>query len=49
VSTCAELDQAMKIASGGDTAAYIEVITDTYATPLLAQRLQDSQETFYGA
>jgi indolepyruvate decarboxylase len=49
VTTCAELDHAMKIAGSGDTAAYIEVITDTYAAPLLARRLHDSQQTLYGA
>jgi hypothetical protein len=31
VSTCGEFDQALQRASRGDTAAYIEVVTETYA------------------
>jgi hypothetical protein len=35
-TTCGELDRALKIAAGIDTAAYIEVVTDTYAAAKLA-------------
>jgi indolepyruvate decarboxylase len=49
VTTCGEFDQALKIASQGDRAAYIEVVTDKYAAPPLAMKLHESVKTLYGA
>lgn len=48
VATCAELDEAMKVAEDGDTAAYIEVVTNTYAAPPLARKLHDNVASLYG-
>ena len=48
VTTCAELDAAMAVAEKGDSAAYIEVITDAHASPLLPQKLHESIKTLYG-
>jgi indolepyruvate decarboxylase len=47
VTTCGELDHALKQASQGDTAAYIEVVTDTYAAPPMAVSLHDHIKTLY--
>jgi len=47
VTTCGELDAAIQKAESGGTGAYIEVVTDKYATPLPAQRLHDSRDSFY--
>jgi indolepyruvate decarboxylase len=49
VTTCKELDEAMVRARNHDGAAYIEVVTDTYAASPLAQRLHDNIATLYGA
>jgi indolepyruvate decarboxylase len=49
VSTCKELDDAMARARNHDGASYIEIVTDTYATPLLAQRLHDNIASLYSA
>jgi indolepyruvate decarboxylase len=49
VTTCGELDEAMKAAEQGDKAAYIEVVTDTYAAPPMATKLQDSIGSLYSA
>jgi indolepyruvate decarboxylase len=38
VTTCGELDQALKAAEQDGIGAYIEVVTDTYAAPLLRRR-----------
>jgi indolepyruvate decarboxylase len=48
VTTCKELDEAMVRARNHDDAAYIEVVTDTYAASPLAQRLHDNLDTLYG-
>jgi indolepyruvate decarboxylase len=45
VATCGELDQALTRAARGDTAAYIEVVTDTYAAPPMAVTLHDHTTT----
>jgi TPP-dependent 2-oxoacid decarboxylase len=45
VTTCAELDAAMAVAEKGDSAAYIEVITDADAAPLLPLKLHESINT----
>lgn len=47
VTTCGELDQALKTASRGDRGAYIEVVTDKYAAPPLALKLHESVKTLY--
>jgi indolepyruvate decarboxylase len=47
VTTCGEFDQALKTASQGDRAAYIEVVTDKYAASPLAMKLHESVKTLY--
>jgi indolepyruvate decarboxylase len=47
VATCGELDQALQQAAQGDTAAYVEVVTDTYAAPPMAVTLHDNIQTLY--
>jgi indolepyruvate decarboxylase len=47
VTSCAELDAALAVAEKGGSAAYIEVITDADAAPLLPQRLHESIKTLY--
>ena len=42
-----QLDQALTRATRGDTAAYIEVVTDTYAAPPMALTLHDNINTLY--
>jgi indolepyruvate decarboxylase len=49
VTTCGEFDQALKVAGQKNTAAYIEVVTDTYAAPPLAIKLQESAKSLYVA
>ncbi|WP_393072067.1 alpha-keto acid decarboxylase family protein [Streptomyces sp. LN704] len=49
VSTLAELDQAMETAAKGGTGCYIEVMTDTYAAPPLANQLHENIDTLYSA
>ncbi len=47
VTTCGELDDAMKAASAHDSGAYIEVVTDAYAASQLAMKLHDAVKTLY--
>lgn len=47
VSTLAELDEALEVASAGDRACYIEVVTGTYESPPLPKLLHDSVKTLY--
>ena len=47
VATCGELDQALEAAGQGDTAAYIEVVTDAYAAAPLSMRLHENLDTLY--
>jgi indolepyruvate decarboxylase len=47
VTTCGEFDQALKTASQGDRAAYIEIVTDKYAASPLAMKLHESVKTLY--
>jgi indolepyruvate decarboxylase len=47
VTTCGEFDQALKAAGRGDTAAYIEVVTDPYAASPLSMKLHESVKTLY--
>jgi indolepyruvate decarboxylase len=49
VTTCGELDAAIKQAEAGGTGAYIEVVADRYAASPLAQKLHDSIGTLYSA
>jgi indolepyruvate decarboxylase len=49
LTTCGELDEAMKAAEQGDTAAYIEVVTGTYAAPPLVMSLRESIGSLYSA
>jgi indolepyruvate decarboxylase len=46
VTTCGELDQALKAAEQGN-GAYIEVVTDKYAASPMAVKLHENVETFY--
>lgn len=48
VTTCGELDEAMTTASRHDGGVYLEVVTDRYAAPPLAQKLHDNVTTLYG-
>jgi indolepyruvate decarboxylase len=47
VTTCGELDQALKAAEGKTNGAYIEVVTDKYAASPLSEKLHESVETLY--
>jgi hypothetical protein len=47
VTTCGELDEAMLAASAHGAGAYIEVVTDTYASSQLALKLHDAVQTLY--
>ncbi|MCU1257133.1 MAG: thiamine pyrophosphate protein binding domain protein, partial [Bryobacterales bacterium] len=47
VTTCGELDEAIRAAEQGKTGAYIEVVTETYAASPLSQKLHESLETLY--
>jgi indolepyruvate decarboxylase len=47
VTTCGELDGAIKRAETCGTGAYIEVVADKYAASPLAQRLHEPIETLY--
>jgi hypothetical protein len=49
VTTCGELDAAIKRAETGGTGAYIEVVADRYAASPLAQKLHYSIGTLYAA
>jgi indolepyruvate decarboxylase len=47
VSTCVELDDALKTAEQADGAAYIEVVTAPYEAPPLYKKLHENVESFY--
>ena len=47
VTTCGELDNVLKAAEQANSGAYIEVVTDTYVVPPLAQKLHESVATLY--
>jgi indolepyruvate decarboxylase len=47
VTTCADLDHALAVASLANNGAYIEVVTDAYAASPLALKLHDSLRTLY--
>jgi indolepyruvate decarboxylase len=47
VTTCGELDHALKAASQGDRGAYIEVVTDKYAASPLSEKLHENKKILY--
>jgi len=47
VTNCGELDVAMAKAQSGDTGAYIEVVTDKYVAPPLAERMHSATKSLY--
>jgi len=47
VTTCGELDEALKHAGKNGSASYIEVVTGEYAVPHLADKLHESRGTLY--
>ena len=47
VTTCGELDQALKAVEQNGTASYIEVVTDTYAAPPAAKKMHENVKTLY--
>jgi TPP-dependent 2-oxoacid decarboxylase len=47
VTTCGELDQALRQAAHNGSASYIEVVTDEFAAPPLPQKLHESRDTLY--
>jgi indolepyruvate decarboxylase len=49
VTTCGELDAAVKQAEAGGAGAYIGVVADRYAASPLSQKLHDSIATLYAA
>jgi len=48
-TTCGELDAAMTHAQSCGTGAYIEVVTDKYAAPPLAERMHEATRAYYVA
>lgn len=49
VSNCEALDQAINIAEQVDSGVYIEVVTDKYVMPKLAQRIHEEKASFYSS
>jgi indolepyruvate decarboxylase len=47
VSSCGELDDALKAAAHADGAAYIEVITDASEAPPMYKKLHENVKSFY--
>jgi len=47
VTTCGELDEALKTASQGDRGAYIEVVTEKYAASPLSEKLHENKKILY--
>jgi indolepyruvate decarboxylase len=47
VTTCGELDKAMAVATKAKTGVYIEVITETYSAPPLANKLHENTKSLY--
>jgi indolepyruvate decarboxylase len=47
VTTCGELDKAIKTAESCGTGVYIEVVTERYAAPPLSQKMHESVDTLY--
>jgi indolepyruvate decarboxylase len=49
VTTCGELDQALRQAGQNGSASYIEVVTDEYAAPPLPQKMHENRDTLYAS
>jgi indolepyruvate decarboxylase len=49
VTTCAELDEALRKAAKAETGVYIEVVTDPYAASPLSLKLHDAMQALYRA
>ncbi|KAG0331165.1 hypothetical protein BG000_011161 [Podila horticola] len=49
VTTCGQLDEAIKVAESCSTGAYIEVVTGRYEASQLSQRVHDAVKTLYSA
>jgi indolepyruvate decarboxylase len=49
VTTCSQFDEALRRAAQGGEAAYIEVVTDSYAASPMAVKLHESLKTLYPA
>jgi indolepyruvate decarboxylase len=47
VTTCGELDEALSRAGQDGVAAYIEVVTDTFAAPPMSLKLHENLKTLY--
>jgi indolepyruvate decarboxylase len=47
VTTCGELDDAIRNAESCGTGAYVEVVTDRYAASPLSKKLGESRDTLY--
>jgi indolepyruvate decarboxylase len=47
VTTCGELDQALKSAEQDGAGAYIAVVTDKYAAPPEAMKMRENIKTLY--
>jgi indolepyruvate decarboxylase len=47
VTICGELDDALRRANRDGGAAYIEVVTDTFAASPMSLKLQESVKTLY--
>jgi len=47
VTTCGELDEAIKKAESCGTGACVEVVTDRYAASPLSKKLGESRDTLY--
>jgi indolepyruvate decarboxylase len=47
VTTCGELDQALRQAGQNGSASYIEVVTDEYAAPPLPQKMHENRDSLY--
>ncbi len=47
VTTCGELDDALKAADQAKSGVYIEVVTDKYATAPLAEKMHENLATLY--
>jgi indolepyruvate decarboxylase len=47
VTTCGELDQALRQAGQNGSASYVEVVTDEYAAPPLPQKMHENRDSLY--
>jgi indolepyruvate decarboxylase len=47
VTTCGELDEALRQAGQNGSASYVEVVTDEYAAPPLPQKMHENRDSLY--